>query len=81
MNRVEQLIQELCPNGVEHKALGEIGAFVRGGTFQRKDLLESGKPGIHYGQIHTVYNISTSKTVSFLNSATYETARKAQPGS
>lgn len=81
MNRVEQLIQELCPNGVVHKALGEIGTFIRGGTFQRKDLLESGKPGIHYGQIHTVYSISTSKTVSFLNSATYEKARKAQPGS
>ena len=30
MSRIEEMIRELCPNGVEYKALGEIGTFVRG---------------------------------------------------
>jgi len=30
MNRIEKLIQELCPNGVEFKELGEIGSFYSG---------------------------------------------------
>ncbi len=27
MNKIEQMIAELCPDGVEFKALGEIGAY------------------------------------------------------
>ena len=30
MTKLEQLIEELCPNGVEHKKLGEIATISRG---------------------------------------------------
>lgn len=36
MSRLEELIAELCPNGVEYKALGEIGIFIRGSGLQKK---------------------------------------------
>ena len=32
MSKLEQLIQELCPNGVEHKKFGEIAKIVRGAS-------------------------------------------------
>ena len=31
MNKIEKLIKELCPNGVEWKKLGEICTIVAGG--------------------------------------------------
>ena len=37
----------------EHKTLGEVGSFKRGGGFQKSDFVEHGIPCIHYGQIHT----------------------------
>lgn len=33
MSRLNELIQELCPNGVEYKKLGEITTISRGGSF------------------------------------------------
>lgn len=30
MSRLEELIQQLCPDGVEHRQLGEITAYVTG---------------------------------------------------
>lgn len=38
MNRLEKLIQELCPNGVEHKRLSDIATITRGGNFQKRIL-------------------------------------------
>ena len=31
MSRLADLIAQLCPDGVEYRALGDVGAFVRGG--------------------------------------------------
>ena len=45
---------EMFGNGNwEHKTLGEVGSFKRGGGFQKSDFVERGIPCIHYGQIHT----------------------------
>lgn len=30
MSRIDDLIAELCPDGVEFKSLGEVGSFIRG---------------------------------------------------
>ena len=30
MSRLDELIKELCPNGVEYKKLGELGDFYGG---------------------------------------------------
>ena len=37
MSRLEELIAELCPEGVEYKTLGELGSFYGGITGKSKD--------------------------------------------
>lgn len=73
MNRLETMIKELCPNGVEYKKLGDVASISRGGSFQKKDFCEEGIPCIHYGQIYTKFGLFTDKTITFINA---ETAKK-----
>ena len=42
MTKLEQLIKELCPNGVEYKTLGELGKFYGGLTGKSKDDFTDG---------------------------------------
>lgn len=42
MSKLDELIKELCPNGVEYKRLGDIASISRGGNFQKKDLIGKG---------------------------------------
>lgn len=67
MTKIEQLIKELCPNGVEYKKLGEVATISRGGSFQKKDFCEDGVPCIHYGQIYTRYGLFADKTLTFIS--------------
>lgn len=67
MTRLEQLIKELCPNGVEYKKLGDVAVISRGGSFQKKDFCEDGVPCIHYGQIYTRYGLFADKTLTFIS--------------
>lgn len=67
MTKLEQLIKELCPNGVEYKKLGEVASISRGGSFQKKDFCEDGVPCIHYGQIYTRYGLFADKTLTFIS--------------
>mgnify|MGYP004612697873 CR=1 FL=1 len=67
MTKLEQLIKELCPNGVEYKKLGEVATISRGGNFQKKDFCEDGVPCIHYGQIYTRYGLFADKTLTFIS--------------
>ena len=36
MNKLDELIKELCPNGVEYKELGEIVKSQRGKTITKE---------------------------------------------
>lgn len=67
MSKLDELIQEYCPNGVEEKKLREIATVSRGGNFQKKDYVENGVPCIHYGQIYTQYGLFVDKTISFIS--------------
>lgn len=67
MSRLEELIQELCPNGVEYKKLGEIATISRGGNLQKKDFCAEGVPCIHYGQIYTRYGLFADKALTFIS--------------
>ena len=67
MSRLNDLIAELCPDGVEYKTLREIATVSRGGNFQKKDFQEEGFPCIHYGQIYTKYDLFTDKTFTFIS--------------
>ncbi|MGP5287936.1 restriction endonuclease subunit S [Glutamicibacter arilaitensis] len=65
MSRIDELIAEHCPGGVEHRPLGAVGEFIRGNGLQKKDLFDEGFPAVHYGQIHTKYGVWTEETFSF----------------
>lgn len=65
MTKLEELIQELCPDGVEYKPLGDIATISRGGSFQKKDYTENGVPCIHYGQIYMYYGLFAEKTLTY----------------
>ena len=80
MSKLDDLIKQYCPDGVEYKRLGDIGTFRRGGNFQKKDMTSSGVPCIHYGQIYVYYGLFSSSTISFLPAEIAVTQRKANPG-
>ncbi|MBN1472392.1 MAG: restriction endonuclease subunit S [Syntrophaceae bacterium] len=42
-SKLEQLIDELCPEGVERKTLGEIATIINGRAFKIDELLKKGK--------------------------------------
>ena len=45
MSKLEELIQELCPDGVEYKTLGEIAVDIyRGAGITRDQVTAEGKP-------------------------------------
>lgn len=69
MSKLKELIDRLCPDGVEYKPLGELGTFERGNGLQKKDFTESGIGCIHYGQIYTYYNTFATETKSFVSDA------------
>lgn len=54
-------------NDVELKPLGEIGEFIRGKRFVRKDIKEEGFPCIHYGEMYTHYNVWAKEAKSFID--------------
>ena len=80
MNRLEELIQRLCPDGVEYKKLGEIAEIIRGGSFQKKDFSDNGIPCIHYGQIYTRYGMFADKTITYIPEEISGKQKYAQPG-
>ncbi|WP_304050743.1 restriction endonuclease subunit S [Megamonas hypermegale] len=68
MSRLKQLIDELCPNGVEYRTLGEIGTdFYRGVGITREQIKDKGTPCVRYGEIYTTYNVYFDKCVSYVN--------------
>lgn len=41
MNKIEQMLQELCPNGVEYKKLTDICSLSRGKVYSKTYLSEN----------------------------------------
>ncbi len=80
MSRLKELMERLCPDGVEYKKLGEVGRFLRGSSFQKKHFVDFGTPCIHYGQVHTRFGLSTDCVVSYLEEGFSSRMKRAQPG-
>ena len=80
MSSVDDLIRRLCPNGVEHRALGDLGKFERGSGIQKADFVEEGVGCIHYGQIHTYYGTWAMETKSFVTPEQAVRGRRAETG-
>lgn len=70
MSKLEKLIAELCPDGVEYRTLGEIATdMYRGSGITRSQLTESGTPCVRYGEIYTTYNVWFDTCVSYTDEA------------
>ncbi|WP_336086125.1 restriction endonuclease subunit S [Nocardia sp. SSK8] len=80
MTPIEELIQELCPDGVEFKRLGEFAELVRGNGMPKSVLVDEGVGAIHYGQIYTHYGVWATETLSFVAPDTAVKLAKADPG-
>ena len=67
---------------VPHLPMGQkdIGEFIRGGTFQKKDFIDAGVGCIHYGQIYTYYGTYTEKTKTYISTALAKKCKKAHKG-
>lgn len=61
----------------ESKSLSEIGKFVRGKRFVKTDIIDTGTPCIHYGELYTYYGVWTEKAQSYLNPASSKSLRFA----
>jgi Restriction endonuclease S subunits len=60
---------------VEWKTLGEVGEFQRGKRFVKDDIVSTGVPCIHYGEMYTYYGNWAYKTKSFLSKELVESKK------
>ena len=68
MSKLQELIQELCPDGVEYKTLGDIATDIYRGTgIKRDQVTDVGIPCVRYGEIYTTYGIWFDSCVSHTN--------------
>lgn len=74
-SHIEELLNGI---NVEWKPLGEIGEFIRGNGMQKKDLLESGFPAVHYGQLHTKFGLVAYDVFTYVSEELGEKLRKAE---
>lgn len=64
--KINKLIADLCPNGVEYKTLGELATDIfRGSGITRDQVRKSGTPCVRYGEIYTTYGVWFEECVSF----------------
>jgi type I restriction enzyme S subunit len=80
VSEFNDLIMNLCPDGVAHRPLGEVGTFTRGNGLQKKDLTDTGVGAIHYGQVFTHYGTAATETKSFVAPDKATKLRKAKQG-
>jgi len=74
MNRIEKLIAELCPDGVEWKKLGEVCEFKRGKAITKDKTISGNIPVVAGGRklayYHNEYN-RTGETIVVAGSGAY----------
>jgi type I restriction enzyme S subunit len=80
VSRIDDLLAELAPNGVEFKALGGMAELLRGNGMPKTELIDEGVGAIHYGQIYTRYGVWTKSTLSFVAPENAAKLARANPG-
>ena len=80
MSRLADLINELCPDGVEYKPLGEVAELKRGSGMPKKMFTDAGIPAIHYGHIYTKYGIYTKVAAAYVDKANSQKLALVYPG-
>lgn len=74
MSRINKLIKEKCPNGVEYRLLGEVCQFIRGKGMSKSDKNNGDVNIILYGELYTTYDNYINEIVSRTD---FEKAKKS----
>lgn len=81
MSNWEELIERLCPDGVEYKTLGEIATDIyRGAGIKRDQIRKIGTPCVRYGEIYTTYGIFFDSCVSYTDESLLTTKKYFEYG-
>ena len=81
MSKLEELIQQYCPDGVEYARLGDFATqWYRGAGIKKDEVGQEGIPCIRYGEIHTAYKIWFDKCVSHTDEAKQPSKKYADYG-
>lgn len=62
------------------KTLGDLGSFTKGKGITKAQLVDSGIPAMHYGQVHTSYGHTADSTISFVDESLVKKPSIAQTG-
>lgn len=81
MSRLEELIRELCPDGVPYKRLGDIATDIyRGSGIKREQVTPTGTPCVRYGEIYTTYGIWFDECISHTDASAVSSPKYFGPG-
>ncbi|TCJ90249.1 restriction endonuclease subunit S [Nocardia alba] len=67
--------------GSKRARLADLGTFVRGRRFTKSDVVESGIPSLHYGEIYTDYGTWADRALRQVRAELRDQLRYAEPGS
>ena len=76
-----ELIDELCPCGVEYRALGEVCEAKRGSGLSKSIIGSGNTPVILYGQLYTTYGDYIRKIESFVDKSHVKPKSLIKPNS
>ena len=81
MSKLEELIEQYCPDGVKYRALREIATDIyRGAGIKRDQIRKTGTPCVRYGEIYTTYGISFDICVSHTDESLLTTKKYFEYG-
>jgi type I restriction enzyme S subunit len=80
VSRIDELLADACPDGVDHKTLGEVGELIRGRRFTKADYVDDGLGSIHYGEVYTDFGTWAAEVRSFVRPELKGSLRLAKPG-
>ena len=76
MSKLNELLQEFCPDGVKYYELSNVCDFIKGKGLCKSDIGTGNTPVILYGELYTTYTGYIKKVVSL--SATDKVCSKAK---
>lgn len=75
MSKIDDLIKELCPDGVKFQELGKVAKFCRGKSLSKAAIGTGDVPIILYGELYTTYG---NYIVDVVSRANYKLLLKVQ---
>lgn len=54
MSEIKELVERLCPDGVEYRRIGDITEILRGRRLTKRELSEDGLYPVYHGGIEPI---------------------------